>query len=54
MIIFLYIPFFLQCSDAVDWDCEPVKGKENPFRKPVSKKTYTVFSGTLNPTFLRW
>ena len=28
----------------------PVKGKDNPFRKPVSEMTYTVSGGTLNPT----
>jgi len=25
------------------------KGKENPYRKPVSEMTYNVFGGTLNP-----
>jgi len=31
------------------WVFSPVKGKENPYRKPVSEMTYNVFSGTLNP-----
>ena len=26
-----------------------VKGKEYPYRKPVSDMTYNVFGGTLNP-----
>ena len=38
----------LQCFDAVGSVFWPVKGKDNPFRKPVSEMTYTVSGGTLN------
>ena len=45
----------LQFFDAVGLVFWPVKGKDNPFRKPVSEMTYmyTVSGGTLNPTQLR-
>jgi len=36
------IGYFLQCFDTVGWVIWPVK--------PVPDMTYTVFSGTLNPT----
>jgi len=44
----VYVWLFLQCIDAVGWVFLPVKGKENPYKKPVSEMTYNVFGGTLN------
>jgi len=40
--IFLCVPVSLQCFDAVGLVFWPVKGKDNPFRKPVSEMTYIV------------
>jgi len=51
---FLYVWLFVQCIDAVGWVFWPVKGKENPYRKPVSEMTYNVFDGTLNPAQPNW
>ena len=50
-VLYLVV-YFPMCSSfpSVLWCFWPVKGKDNPFRKPVSEMTYTVLGGTLNPT----